>query len=345
MKTKECTFKIIGDDISRDMALDDEHPSVPANTQEELYLKPHSLESLLSMLHHTLLPFKEISFAYLFGSAVRGDDFRDIDVAVYLIPYPPPHTEVCGSEVCGYSSYERFKFAMRIGRTIEKALFIRREVDVRILNEAPPSFQYEVMRTGQLIFQREKQRRICYEGHILSRYLDYQPIWSALINQYFKGDCGMEQQVELFQHLQEMDEALADWERYRTNITEEAINTNRDTRNMVMFATLTNDFVLWHAMLISIQSCLDIANHLIVRENLRRPATYREAFEILTEASVIPQELSEELADLAGFRNILVHVYWRLDLHRVYEILQYGLTPLRQFRNITSQLLAQQDEG
>jgi uncharacterized protein YutE (UPF0331/DUF86 family) len=201
------------------------------------------------------------------------------------------------------------------------------------------------MRTGQLIFQREKQRRICYEGHILSRYLDYQPIWSALINQYFKGDCGMEQQVELFQHLQEMDEALADWERYRTNITEEAINTNRDTRNMVMFATLTNDFVLWHAMLISIQSCLDIANHLIVRENLRRPATYREAFEILTEASVIPQELSEELADLAGFRNILVHVYWRLDLHRVYEILQYGLTPLRQFRNITSQLLAQQDEG
>jgi len=321
MKTKECTFKIISNDISRDMALDDEHLSVPANIQGKLYLKPHSLESLLSTLHHTLLSFKEISFAYLFGSAVRGEDFRDIDVAVYLIP-------------CAISSYERFKLAMRIGRTIEKALFTRREVDVLILNEAPPSFQYEVMRTGQLIFQREKQRRICYEGHLLSRYLDYQPIWSALINQYFKGDYSMEQQVELFQHLQEMDEALADWERYRTNITEEAISTNRDTRNMVM-----------HAMLISIQSSLDIANHLIARENLRRPATYREAFQILTEGSVISQELSEELADLAGFRNILVHVYWRLDLHRVYEILQYGLTPLRQFRNIISQLLTPQDEG
>ena len=95
MKTKECTFKIIGNDISRDMVLDDEHLSVPVNTQEELYLKPHSLESLLSTLHHTLLPFKEISFAYLFGSAVRGGDFRDIDVAVYLTPSPP--TLKCGA--------------------------------------------------------------------------------------------------------------------------------------------------------------------------------------------------------------------------------------------------------
>ncbi len=51
----------------------------------------------------------------------------------------------------------------------------------------------------------------------------------------------MEQQVEFFQHLQEMDEALADWERYQRSITAETIRTNRDARNMVM-----------HAMLISI---------------------------------------------------------------------------------------------
>ena len=307
-------------DVQMDKMLKDEHLSVPANIQEKLYLKPQSLEGLLATLYHSLSSFKEVSFAYFFGSAARGGAYRDIDVAVYLIP-------------CATSSYKRFKLAMRIGRMIENALFIRREVDVRILNEAPLSFQYEVMRTGLLIFQRKKHHRIRYEGRLLSRYLDYQPVWSALINQYFKEDCSMEQQIELFQHFQEMDEALADWERYRGNITEEAIRTNRDTRNMVM-----------HAMLISIQSCIDIANHLIARENLRRPTTYREAFEILTEASVIPQELGEELADLAGFRNVLVHIYWRIHLQRVYEILQSGLTPLRQFRNDISQLLMPQDE-
>ena len=290
------------------------------NIQEKLYKSSQFLEGLIATLHRSLSSFNEVSFAYLFGSAARGGDFRDIDVAVYLMPYDT-------------SSYERFKLAMRIGRMVEKALFIRREVDVRILNEAPLLFQYEVMRTGRLIFQRRQQRRIRYEEHLLSKYLDYQPVWAKLINQYVKGDCSMEGQVELFQHLQEMDEALADWDRYQTTITEEAINTNRDTRNMVM-----------HAMLISIQSCIDIANHLIARENLRRPTTYREAFEILTEASVIPQELGEELADLAGFRNVLVHIYWRIDLQRVYEILQSGLTPLRQFRNVISQLLMPQDE-
>ncbi len=83
---------------------------------------------------------------------------------------------------------------------------------------------------------------------------------------------------------------------------------------------------------------------------MRRPTTYREAFEILIDASVIPQELGEELADLAGFRNVLVHntalkcgVGLRLDLQRVYEILQHGLTPLRQFRSVIRQFLTPQE--
>ncbi len=256
------------------------------------------LEELLTELKNSLSVFKEVSFAYLFGSAIRGVEFRDIDVAIYLLPCPD-------------SSYERFKYAMRVGRALEKAISERREVDVRILNEAPLFFQYEVIQTGQLIFQREENRRIHYERCLLSKYLDYQPIWSALINQYLK----------------EMDESLADWERYRARFSQEDIIKNRDARNMVM-----------HAMLISIQSCIDIANYLIVKRSLRRPAAYRETFEILTEASLIPKELGEELADLAGYRNVLVHIYWRLDERRVYEILLHGLTPLKEFRRVIVQL-------
>jgi len=287
---------------------------------------------LIVALHTSLSSFKEISFAYLFGSAVRscparghGWDFRDIDIAVYLLP-------------CPASSYERFKLAMRIGRAVERAISFYREVDVQILNEAPPFFQYKVIKTGQLILQRDARCRIRYEAHLLSQYLDYQPMWEEFINRYFNGDNGMEQRAEVFQHFQEMDEALADWERYRRDITAEMIRSNRDTRNMVM-----------HAMLISIQSCIDIANHIIAQRDLRRPSTYRETFEILTEAGVIPQELGEELADLAGFRNVLVHLYWRIDLQRVYEILQNGLTPLYRFRDVIRRSLGprkpRQSEG
>jgi uncharacterized protein YutE (UPF0331/DUF86 family)/predicted nucleotidyltransferase len=272
-------------------------------------------ETLKVTLKNSLSFFEGISFAYLFGSAVRSKNFRDVDIAVYLLP-------------CPSSSYERFKLAMRIGRAIEKSMPERYEVDVNILNEAPLFFQYEVIRTGQLIFHRDEQQRFYYEKCLLLKYLDYQPVWSALIDQYFKENHYMESQSELFQHLQEMDESLADWERYRENITEDDIIKNRDARNMVM-----------HAMLISIQSCIDIANHIIVQRGLKRPSTYREAFEILTEASLVPKELSEELADLAGFRNVLVHIYWRIDIPRVYEILQRGLTPIKEFRSVVMQLL------
>ena len=298
--------------------LNDGHLSFPSKSQTSerlLATKEVPKGPMVTALCRSLSLFKEISFAYLFGSAARGEDFRDVDVAVYLVP-------------CAASSYERFKLAMRIGHVAERTLSFRREVDIRILNEAPLVFQYEVMRTGQLILQRDGQQRIRYEARLLSRYLDYQPVWTKFINQYFNGDNSMEQPVEVFQHLQEMGEALADWERYQRSITAETIRTSRDTRNMVM-----------HAMLISIQSCIDIANRLIAQKDLRRPTTYKEAFEILIDASVIPRELGEELADLAGFRNVLVHIYWRLDLQRVYEILQHGLAPLRQFRDIIRQFL------
>ncbi|MBA7515273.1 hypothetical protein ES705_07312 [subsurface metagenome] len=49
-------------------------------------------------------------------------------------------------------------------------------------------------------------------------------------------------------------------------------------------------------------------------EYLRKPATYRETFEILEEERIISEELANELSDLAGFRNVLVHIYWERDL-------------------------------
>jgi uncharacterized protein YutE (UPF0331/DUF86 family) len=37
------------------------------------------------------------------------------------------------------------------------------------------------------------------------------------------------------------------------------------------------------------------------------------------------------MADLAGFRNVLTHTYWKLNLVQVHGILQQDLDTLRQF--------------
>lgn len=104
--------------------------------------------------------FEKIQFAYLFGSILKSDRFRDIDVALYL----PAEMD----------SYQRMKYGMKVAREIEKALDYAQEVDVRILNDAPVAFQYEVVKTGKVVFCREDKERIRFEAQVLSSYMDYQ---------------------------------------------------------------------------------------------------------------------------------------------------------------------------
>ena len=134
-------------------------------------------------------------------------------------------------------------------------------------------------------------------------------------------------------HMREMDEALDDWERYMS-LPLERLLRERDLKNMVL-----------HALLVSIQAAIDIANHLISEEGLRRPANYREAFQILGEAGLIDDDLARELSDLAGFRNVLVHIYWGLDMEMVYHILQNDRKHLVIFRDEIKRILCNRSCG
>ena len=136
-----------------------------------------------------------------------------------------------------------------------------------------------------------------------------------------------EPEMRVLSHLRELDEAIKDWERYQ-RFSLEDLKTDRDTRNMVL-----------HAMLVSIQAAIDISSHLISKNQLKRPATYREVFYLLGQAGMIPEELAIELSDLAGFRNVLVHIYWDINLDEIYSILQNDLKSLRSFRDEIKEVL------
>ena len=128
-------------------------------------------------------------------------------------------------------------------------------------------------------------------------------------------------------HLRELDEAAGDWERYRA-ITLAELRADRDKRNMVL-----------HALLVSIQASIDIANHLIAASSSRRPETYRESFAILCDKGLIPEDLGVRLSDLAGFRNVLIHLYCRLNLDEVYGVLQDGLPVVNRYRDLVRAML------
>ena len=94
-----------------------------------------------------------------------------------------------------------------------------------------------------------------------------------------------------------------------------------------------------HALFIAIQSSIDIANHLISERCLRKPANYKEAFKILGEAGLISDYLAEKLSDLVGFRNVLVHIYWGLDIDLVCGILQGDRGYLKAFSDEAKKIL------
>jgi uncharacterized protein YutE (UPF0331/DUF86 family) len=129
-------------------------------------------------------------------------------------------------------------------------------------------------------------------------------------------------------YLAELVAALEDWERYRSRISQEQLLRDRDVRNMVL-----------HAMLIAIQAAIDIGQHILVAHRWERPGSYRETFDLLVAHGVIGDDLGEQLARLAGFRNALVHVYWKLDFEAVFRVFHGGPEPLQAFCGAVKRLL------
>ena len=94
-----------------------------------------------------------------------------------------------------------------------------------------------------------------------------------------------------------------------------------------------------YRLLTAIEACLNLCYHVSAKRLKRVPEEYAECFAILAEAGVIPQDLSERLQKTARFRNMLVHMYWKIDYASVYDILKTGLDDLHRFSVIIAGLI------
>ena len=85
---------------------------------------------------------------------------------------------------------------------------------------------------------------------------------------------------------------------------------------------------------VSIECCLDVANHIIASERLRAPNDYADSFTVLEEKGIFHQQLGQRLRQMAKFRNRLVHLYGEIDDKFVYEFLKTDVEDIRKFRKI-----------
>lgn len=82
---------------------------------------------------------------------------------------------------------------------------------------------------------------------------------------------------------------------------------------------------------LSIECVIDIGNHVIADMRYRKPESNKDIFLVLLENNIIDEKLKDSLSNMAGFRNILVHDYMRLDRAIVYNILLNNLEDIEQF--------------
>jgi len=84
---------------------------------------------------------------------------------------------------------------------------------------------------------------------------------------------------------------------------------------------------------ISIESCIDMANHLISSERFRSPRDYADTFTILSEKGIISDEFAHVMKQMVKFRNRIVHLYGEVDNHYILEILKHRLTDFQTFKH------------
>lgn len=118
--------------------------------------------TLADRVRDTLFERPEVLEAYLFGSRARGDAaaHSDIDVAVYV---DRDHLEEADFPF-GYDA----DLASRLVRALA-----RNDVDLVVLNAAPPLLYHRVLRDGVRLFARDLAATTVREGRALSRWCDY----------------------------------------------------------------------------------------------------------------------------------------------------------------------------
>ena len=120
----------------------------------------YSLAEIKAIASDVLQHYSEILFAILYGSVIEGDDYRDIDLALFV-------------NRGRTSSRDAWDFAFRLAEQLQKKLSC--PVDVCILNEAPLAFRYHVCQ-GVPVLVRDQTVFDEFIERTRDEYWDFQPI-------------------------------------------------------------------------------------------------------------------------------------------------------------------------
>ena len=66
-------------------------------------------------------------------------------------------------------------------------LFHRNEVDIVILNEAPPALRFNIIKEGKVIYVADESMRITFEAKTMCEYIDTKHLREEYAHNLFKN--------------------------------------------------------------------------------------------------------------------------------------------------------------
>lgn len=94
-----------------------------------------------------------------------------------------------------------------------------------------------------------------------------------------------------------------------------------------------------------IETCVDIASHIIADKGYRVPKSYSDAFKVLLDEKIVTSRLFDVLQKMAKFRNIVVHHYDKVDAEIVVGILKKDLIDFTSYKDAIISFLKSDPEN
>jgi uncharacterized protein YutE (UPF0331/DUF86 family)/predicted nucleotidyltransferase len=248
--------------------------------------------ALLKKLNNYFQHRKDVSFAYLFGSAVSGKTHSesDIDIGIYFIPK---------TNELEYESNAEYENEDSIWLDLEK--ITGQKTDLVVLNRAPSTLVYSVLQNGQKIFARDENLLSRLFLAVSSMAEDFRDFVSDYIKIEERSNSLNEiDRNRLKRMVDFLEKEIAYFEKFK----------KIDQVVYMSDADIKRSMERWVENIVN--SSIDLAKIILASERKQIPETYRLIIENLGTMRDFDQGVATSLSNFSKMRNILAHEY--LDL-------------------------------
>jgi len=202
------------------------------------------------------------------------------------------------------------------------------EITLIDLRQAPSGLCFRVLSEGEMLHCGHPEQVDSFKEEVIRLYPEAQRLKKEVLYDFSRKVGGTAMRIDQAKILDQLRLLDADLQKLRekAKLSLEEYLADTDIQSVVerRFQTAT-------------EACVNIGNHLISRLELRMAEDYASVFESLFEGGIVSEELSDKMKDMARFRNLLVHLYWKIEHGKIHATMGERIQTREEFMRVIHQ--------